>query len=198
MTSSTFALRVLTVAALASTACVAMPAAAQDSRAVAVEGEAEQFCTLGNPTQSTGALVNFDTPSGTIFAVTNLTEMDTLTTLAANITLASESMCNGIHRIAVASDNNGLWRTGGSIAPAGFASAVPYQANIVWADQEYLITADAGSRRAIEEEFLIGRPAAGNLLIEFSINAGATNAGVGAPLLAGEYSDVLRITVEPQ
>ena len=30
------------------------------------------------------------------------------------------------------------------------------------------------------------------------IDAGATNAGTGAPLLAGSYSDVVTVTVESQ
>jgi hypothetical protein len=75
---------------------------------------------------------------------------------------------------------------------------VPYTANLVWADEQHLLTADAAFDQEVQQQVLVGRPNTGELLIEFAINAGATNAGVGAPLLAGEYSDVLRVTMEPQ
>lgn len=189
----------LIVAALAaSMACLAAPATAQDEAVVTVIGDAAQMCTLGQPGQGSGALTNFDTPSGSVFAITNLTDLETLTTQAANITMSMDAMCNTLHRVVIASDNNGLWRSGPTTAPAGFGSAVPYTANLVWADQQYPLTAEAADRRAVEQELLIGRPNVGEMLIEFEINAGATNAGVGAPLLSGEYSDVLRITVESQ
>ena len=187
------------VAALVvSMACVTAPAWAQDQATVAVVGDANQMCTLGQPTQDGGAQTNFDTPSGTVFSITRLADPDTLSTRAANITLTMDAMCNTIHRVVLASDNNGLWRQGVTTAPSGFGSAVPYTANLVWADQQDPLTAEASARQGVEEEMLVGRPNTGDMLIEFEINAGATNAGVGAPLLAGEYSDVLRITVESQ
>ena len=187
------------VAALVvSMACIAAPAWAQDQATVTLTGEADQMCTVGQPTQSIGALTNFDTPSGSVFGITRLADPETLSTRAATITLSMDAMCNTIHRVVIASDNNGLWRQGVTTAPSGFGSAVPYTANLVWADQQYPLTAEAASRRSVEEEMLIGRPNTGEMLIEFEINAGATNAGLGAPLLAGEYSDVLRVTVESQ
>lgn len=186
------------VALVASMACVAAPAWAQDQATVSLVGDANQMCTLGQPTQGGGALTNFDSPSGAVFSITRLADPDTLTTRAANITLSMDAMCNTLHRVVLESDNNGLWRQGVSTAPSGFGSAVPYTANLVWADQQYPLTAEANSRQTVEEEMLVGRPNTGDMLIEFEINAGATNAGIGAPLLSGEYSDVLRITVESQ
>ena len=188
-----------TIAALAvSMACAAAPAAAQQQATVNVVGEAELLCTLGQPSQGSGALTNFDTPSGSVFGITHLTDPDTLSTRAANITLTMDAMCNSIHRVVITSDNNGLWRDGVGAAPSGFASAVPYTANLVWAEQQHPLTAEALDRLAVEEQMLVGQPNTGAMLIEFSIISGATNAGIGAPLLAGEYSDVLRITVESQ
>jgi hypothetical protein len=187
------------VAALAvSMACLTAPAWAQDAQTVSILGEVDLMCTLGQPSQGTGALNNFDTPSGTVFGITHLTDPETLSTRAANITLTLDAMCNGIHRVVIASDNNGLWRNGAGAPQSGFGSAVPYTANLVWADQEYPLTAEAADRLAVEEQMLVGRPTTGEMLIEFSIGSGATNAGFGAPLLSGEYSDVLRITVESQ
>jgi hypothetical protein len=185
-------------ALLASLACAPVPALAQAQATVNVTGDAIQMCTLGQPEQGTGALTNFDTPSGTVFAITSLTDAETLSTRAANITLSMAAMCNTLHRVVIASDNNGLWRSGPGSTPGGFGSAVPYRANLIWADQEYELTADSDQRLQVEEQMLVGRPNMGEMLIEFRINAGATNAGVGAPLLSGEYSDVLRITVESQ
>jgi hypothetical protein len=199
MTASSAFVHGWKVAALvASMACIAAPAWAQDQATVTLTGEADQMCTVGQPTQSTGALTNFDTPSGSVFGITRLADPETLSTRAATITLSMDAMCNTIHRVVIASDNNGLWRQGVTTAPAGFGSAVPYTANLVWADQQYPLTAEAASRQSVEEEMLIGRPNTGEMLIEFEINTGATNAGLGAPLLAGEYSDVLRVTVESQ
>lgn len=179
-------------------ACIAAPVAAQEQQTVTVVGEASQKCTLGQPTQGDGALTNFDTPSGSVFGITSLADPETLSTRAATITLSMAAMCNSLHRVIIASDNNGLWREGAGASPSGFGSAVPYEANLVWADQQYLLTAEASSRQTVEEQVLVGRPNTGALLIEFEINAGATNAGFGAPLLAGEYSDVLRVTLEAQ
>lgn len=185
------------VALAASMACAPASSWAQQQQTVELVGEAGLRCTLGQPTQGSGALTNFDTPSGSVFSITQLADPETLTTQAANITLSLDAMCNSLHKVIIASDNNGLWRTGASAA-AGFGNAVPYQANLVWADQQHLLTADTSSRQAVEEELLINRPNSGQMLIEFDINSGATNVGIGAPLLAGEYSDVLRITVEAQ
>ncbi|MBI1405004.1 MAG: hypothetical protein GC145_02635 [Caulobacter sp.] len=185
------------VAIVASMICLAAPAMAQDQQSVDIVGDAGIRCSLGQPTQGSGALTNFDTPSGSVFSITDLADPTTLSTKAANITLSLDAMCNTLHRVGIASDNNGLWRVGVG-GTTGFGDAVPYQANLVWADQQYLLTVDASSRQPVEQQVLINRPNTGEMLIEIEINAGATNAGIGTPLLAGEYSDILRITVEAQ
>lgn len=188
-----------TIAALVvSMACIATPVSAQQQATVNLVGDANLMCTLGQPGQGSGALTNFDTPSGTVFGITHLTDPETLSTRAASITLTMAAMCNSIHRVVIASDNNGLWRSNAGATPSGFGSAVPYTANLVWADQQYPLTAEAADRQGVEEQMLVGQPNTGEMLIEFSIDSGATNAGFGAPLLSGEYSDVLRITVESQ
>lgn len=196
--SPTLAYGLSVLAVLATTTCIAAPAWAQDQQTVALVGDAEQMCSLGELAQSAGALSNFDTPSGSVFGITSLADPLTLSTQAANITLSVDAMCNSIHRVVIASDSNGLWRQGVGAGTSGFGSAVPYRANLVWADQQHPLTAEASSRQAVEEQMLVGRPNTGALLIEFEIVTGATNAGIGAPLLAGEYSDVLRVTVETQ
>lgn len=173
-------------------------AVAQEQASVTLTGFAEQGCVVGLPVQGGTPPVNVDSLSGQVFSVTQLTDPVTLTTRAASVTLTMDAMCNSIHRVIIASDNNGLWRQNAGVAPSGFGSAVPYEANLVWADQQHLMTADGGTRRYVEDVMLVGRAAAGDMLIEFAIDAGSTNAGINAPLLAGTYSDVLRITVQPQ
>ena len=193
MTLSTFL--ILTGASISGAAA---PSYAQDQQVVTVVGRAEPSCTLGLPAQGETPPVNFDSGGGSVFNVTRLTSAETLTTRAARITLGMDAMCNSLHRVVIASDNNGLWRQDTGAGPSGFGTAVPYEAHLVWADQQHSLNADAASRGYVEDQMVVGRPAAGSLLIEFAIAPGATNAGVNAPLLAGDYSDVLRLTVQPQ
>lgn len=176
----------------------AAPSLAQEQQVVTVIGRAEPFCSLGLPVQGEASPVNFDSPGGSVFNVTRLTSDETLTTRAATITLDMEAMCNGVHRVVIASDNNGLWRQDTGAGRSGFGTGVPYEANLIWADRQHRLTADAANRGYVEDQMLVGRPAAGSLLIAFSIASGATNAGENAPLLAGDYSDILRLSVQPQ
>lgn len=177
---------------------MATSSAAQDRQVVQVLGSAERICTLGLPGLGNGAAMNFDTSGGSVFSVTQLTDDTMLTTLAARVTVDMSAMCNGVHRISLGSDNNGLWRQQTGSTQSGFGYAVPYQANLIWAEQEYILTADAITRVYVEDQLPVSRAAAGNITIEFEISPGATNQGQNKPLLAGDYSDVLRLTVQPQ
>lgn len=177
---------------------IALPAAAQESSEVTLIGVAEDQCFLGEAELSDGALQNFENPTGAVFVVAQLTDPSTLTTRAADLSLKLNAMCNTPHRLIVESQNDGLWRTEVTGATSGFGSAVPYRLGLTWADETREIAATAASRQAIEWEFLVGRPATGDVQLDFSIDAGATNAGLGAPLLAGSYSDVVTVTVESQ
>lgn len=182
-------------------ACVvglATPAGAQDRQTVEVIGHAESQCNLGTVEQGAGPQLNMVATAGSVFTVSQLADAQTLASQAAMVTLDVPAMCNSIHRVALASDNNGLWLQDAALPPAGFASAVPYAADLSWSEQNHRLTADAVSRGYVEESLLIGQPATGAIQIEFSIDAGASNAGFGAPLLAGDYVDVLRVIVEPQ
>ncbi len=177
---------------------IAMPAAAQEVSTVTVVGSAEDQCVLGQPELGTGPVENFNSPSGAVFVVSQLTDPVTLTTRGAQLSLELEAMCNGPHRLTVASENAGLWRTGVSIGASGFGSAVPYRVQLGWAAENRNLIAEAASRQAVDWELLVGRPNAGDVLLDFIIDAGATNAGTGAPLLSGTYSDVLTVTVDSQ
>ncbi len=183
----------------ASLAIAALPApAVAQQQTLTVSGQAEQMCVLEAPEQGDGPLDNFENPSGSVFAITQLADPATLTTRAARITVSLTAMCTSLHRVELASDGDGLWRIGGSSTPTGFADAVPYRAELSWADQTNGYDAQGSTRQVRRMEVLVGRPALGEMLIGFEIQAGETNAGFGAPLVAGDYSDVLRITMEAQ
>ena len=177
---------------------IAMPAAAQDSRTVIVTGVAQDRCILGQAELGDGGIHNFNSPSGAVFVISELTDPSTLTTRAAELSLALSAMCNSPHRLVLASENAGLWRTEVTTTSSGFGSAVPYRIDLGWAAENRNLVAEAASRENIEWEMLVGRPATGDVQIDFIIDAGATNAGTGAPLLSGAYSDVLTVTVESQ
>jgi hypothetical protein len=177
---------------------IAMPATAQESSEVKLVGVAKDLCFLGQAEPGDGPLENFENPTGAIFIVTELTDPLTLTTRAADLSLKMNAMCNTPHRLIVSSQNDGLWRTEVTAATSGFGSAVPYRLGLSWADETRDLAATAASRQAVEWELLIGRPATGNVQLDLSIGAGSTNAGLGAPLLSGSYSDVVTVTVESQ
>ena len=176
----------------------AMPAAAQEVSTVTLTGVAEDQCTLGQAEWGSGESENFETTSGGVFTISQLTDPTTLTTRAAGLRLTLGAMCNSAHRLVVESQNAGLWRNEFSGFTSGFGSAVPYRLGLGWADENRDLSAEAASRQAIEWELLVGRPASGDVQLDFRIDAGATNAGLGAPLLAGSYSDVVTVTVESQ
>jgi len=177
---------------------LALPASAQEISTVTLVGVAEDQCILGAAELGTGAVENFVNPTGAVFVVAELTDPSTLTTRAAGLSLTLNAMCNSPHRLIVASENAGLWRTEVTGFATGFANAVPYRMGLTWADETRDLLATANTRQAVEWEMLIGRPNTGDVELDFSIDAGSTNAGQGAPLLSGSYSDVVTVTVESQ
>lgn len=187
-----------TLVLLIGTLGIAMPAAAQESSEVTLVGVAEDQCILGQAELGDGALENFENPTGAVFIVAELTDPSTLTTRAADLSLKLNAMCNSPHRLIISSQNDGLWRTEVTGTASGFGSAVPYRLGLTWADETRDLAATAASRQAVEWEMLVGRPATGDVQLNFSIDAGSTNAGLGAPLLSGSYSDVVTVTVESQ
>jgi hypothetical protein len=176
----------------------AASAAAQTQQSVTVTGQTNQVCIMASPVLGDGAMENFNTPAGNVYVIQELADPSTLTTRAAQLTLSMTTMCNSVHRVVVASENAGLWRTEASAPASGFGSAVPYTLQLDWADETRSYLAEAGARQVQQWELLVGRANAGDMLLGFSIDAGATNQGFNAPLLAGVYSDVVTVTVETQ
>lgn len=201
-------MKALAFLALAATAAIAMPAAAQvtldtpgarQGRYI-VSGAAPEMCAIGEPTiSSTTPAVNVHTAIGRVVEIQELADPKTLSTQAASVELAFAAFCNYPHRITLESDNNGLFRQeAGGLAPVGFASAIPYRAELRWEDDAVNLEADALNRREVRQSLDSNDAVAGPLLLRLRILPGATNITTQAPLLAGEYRDIIRITVTAQ
>ena len=177
---------------------LAAPAMAQQTQSVVLSATADRACTLSAPELGAGPIENFAIPSGGVYSVQQLADPNTLTTRAARLTLSMDAMCNGVHRLVISSQNSGLWRQGVPTNPSGFGTGVPYRLDLNWADANNSLLADASVRQARQWLILVGRANAGVIEMEFAIAAGATNAGTGAPMVAGGYADVVTLTVESQ
>jgi hypothetical protein len=157
------------------------------------------FPVIGAPeAAATTGSVNVLSLSSNLLRIEQLTSPDTLTTEAVRAEIALPAVCNANHRVSLSSENNGLWRgTASETAPVGFASAVPYRASLEWGDETVTLQANAEMR--IEASASLSSAAeAGPLKLIFSILPGETNTVQQAPLVAGVYTDTLRITVEPE
>lgn len=181
-------------------AAVASPAFGQDGM-VAVEGVVARRCAFDT---AAARLVpqapnNVRAVAGNNLQIDTLVDPATLAVRAANADLSFAAMCNVPHIVRIEAQNNGLFRAGGStLAPSGFANAVPYRARFTWGDQTRTLIADANTRRPREE--IIDRPVAtgGTLLVELDIQPGASNLTANAPLVAGNYGETFRVTIEPR
>lgn len=188
--------------ASAAAAFAAMPASAQatdTSKAMAVSGNVPEACTIGAPALSPSIQQNFRGLDGNLLQVEQLVDPVTLSTRAASVELVFASFCQTAHRLIIESRNNGLFREPGSAeatAP-GFGYAVPYLATAQWGAQVLQLRADASTRR-IHEDWVGAGPTHGDLKLRLDIAAGATNDRPNSPLVAGLYSDTLRITLEPR
>jgi len=100
----------------------------------------------------------------------------------------------------VESQNNGLWPTDGRMATPGtdFASALPYEAIVTWADTTGTLEANAKVRALTQTLLSVDSAAAGNLILRFKLAQGASNVADNAPVLAGVYGDTVRIYLEPR
>lgn len=179
------------------------PACAQSataSRAMPVTGTAPQICAIAEGDLQAGQLVNFNGLSGDTLQITQLLDQQTLAARPASATLSFSAVCNYPHQIRIESQNNGLWPTDGrlvAIAP-GFASALPYEASVTWADRTGTLRTDAVVRGTRDQRIALDQPASGTLTLRLAIASGASNNGSNTPVLAGVYGDTLRIFLEPR
>lgn len=193
----------LPLLALAALTLTGTPAAAQESTAsetLGVAGSAPQVCAIDTSRVETGELVNFVGLDGDTLRVIDLTTSDDLSVRAASAQISFDAVCNFPHRIRLESQENGLWPISGPVAPTSpdFATALPYLVNLNWADRSQVLEVDARVRRSHIVFTDIDAPASGELALRVQIDAGASNTQVGAPVLAGSYSDTLRIYLEPR
>ena len=178
---------------------VASPAFGQDGT-VAIEGVVARRCAF----DTAGATLpqapnNIRALAGNNLEIDTLVDPATLAVRAANADLSFAAMCNVPHVVRIEAQNNGLFRASGSTAaPSGFANAIPYRAKFTWGDQTRMLIADANTRRPREEIIDRPTPTGGVLLMEFDIQPGASNLTANAPLVAGNYGETFRVTIEPR
>lgn len=170
------------------------------TQTLGVNGSTPQVCSVGSGRFRTGELVNFRGSDGDTLAVLELVDPQTLAAQSARATVILDGVCNFPHRVRFESQDNGLWPISGPVAPISpdFATALPYRASFTWADRTGEIEADAKVRRPRLTWAEVDEPASGELLIDIELDAGASNTQIGAPVLAGAYSDTLRIYLEPR
>ena len=187
------------------TAGAAQPVVAQtaqpvSSRSLPVIGNTPQVCALERGQIRPGGLVNINGTAGDTLQIIQLTASQTLAARAASATIAFAGFCNFPHRIRIESANNGLWPTDGrvSVASGGFAYAVPYDAQLAWGVVNGDLNADATVRQLSTRSIDVNQATAGDMTLRIVIAQGASNVEVNAPVLAGAYSDTLRIFLEPR
>lgn len=179
-----------------------VPSLAQEdaSETLGVSGSAPQVCTIASGRFRTGELLNFVGADSDTLRVIELLDPRDLSARAARATISFEAVCNFPHRVRLESQENGLWPVSGPLSPdqGGFATALPYAVSLNWADRAQLLETDAKIRRQRVTFAEIDEPAVGDMTVAISLDAGASNTQSGAPVLAGAYSDVLRIYLEPR
>jgi hypothetical protein len=186
-------------------AALAFPAAAQAqsnsvTSAFTVNASVPGACAVGAPLLSAGRQVNFRGLNGTTLQIDTMVDPTTLSTNAASVEVRFEAVCTFPHRLKVETQNNGLWPTSerSPVPPEGFGNAVPYRADVTWADRTLRLNADAGVRRIADNSLFVPGAGLGDILLRLEIDSGATNERANAPLLVGVYGDTIRITLEPQ
>lgn len=184
---------------------VAGPAWSQDeapetSAVFDVQGSVPAVCALNSPRLGSGEVApnNIRTLSGLLLTIDELVDDTTLSSRAVDAEVVFPVVCTTPHRVTVSSERNGLWR--GLSADLGrndFADAVPYRIEIAWAGLEGELIAGAESRRR-NDAFLDSGPAFGDMSLRLAVETGDTNVQSQTPLLAGEYGDVISVTLEPR
>lgn len=196
-----FALRAAAPLGLA--LALAAPAAGQSLTAVTdlpVTGNVPQVCALQRGQIQPGSAINVVGLDGDTLRIAQFVNPATLSVRAASATVKFDAVCNFAHALRIESVNNGLWNSDGRITqpPAGFAFAVPYTAQVSWGTANGQFTADAKARRLSDQTIAVESAAAGELNLRFEIAEGASNVEVAAPVVAGTYTDTLRIFLEPR
>jgi len=179
------------------TAQAASPVA---SRTMPVAGSVPNVCTMDRGRVQPGGLVNVTGLDGDTLRIEQLTDPQTLAARAASATVTFVAMCNFPHQIRLESQNNGLWPVDARVASTtpGFASALPYRANVAWGQTTGSLEADAKVRATNEQRIAVNGASVGDLRLRVELQQGASNGESNAPVVAGIYTDTLRIYLEPR
>lgn len=181
----------------------AAPVSAQSleaTRDMPVTGTVPLICALETGQIQPGSAINVVGLDGDTLRIAQFVNPDTLSVKAASATVRFDAVCNFAHAVRVESVNNGLWPTDARItqAPAGFAYAVPYTASFSWGAANGQFNTDAKSRRLVQQILNVDTPVAGQLDLRIEIAEGASNVETSAPVIAGFYTDTVRIFLEPR
>ncbi|KAA9014342.1 hypothetical protein [Sphingobium limneticum] len=165
-----------------------------------VTGEVPDLCILGDPRiDGSNASINIASINGRVIRIDTLTDPISLTTRGTEANLAFDAVCNHAYSVSIESRNNGLWRQSvDAPVPAGFANAVPYLASIAWNEKAAELDADARTRSPKAAGFTSLVANSGTLSLKLRILPGTTNIPANAPLLAGDYGDIITVTLGPQ
>lgn len=164
---------------------------------IAVTGSVGRMCVMVAPRVDVGASTNLGTVSGSAVRIAELSD-EQMTTRATNFTARLSAMCNVSHQLIISSDRGGLWRSPTGATIPGFANGVPYRAKVTWNGAQSTLTANAAGESPVQQTLNADAPGSGDIDVEFHIDQAATNAGSGAPLVAGSYTDTIRVTMGPQ
>lgn len=165
-----------------------------------VTGEVPDLCILGDPRiDGGGGSINIESVVGRIVRIDTLADPSSLSTRGTEANLVFDAMCNYPYQVSIESRNNGLWRqTTDTPTPVGFANAVPYLATVSWNEESAELDADARTRMPKAAGFSSLVANSGELGLKLRILPGTTNTLAEAPLVAGDYGDIITITLGPQ
>jgi hypothetical protein len=164
-----------------------------------VGGNTPRFCSIGALSLAqTSNPINVKALTGATLEIETFINSSTLAVQAASVDVAFDAVCNYPHLLTIASANNGLWQQTSVPPVAPFANAVPYRASAVWGDTQVNLDADSGSRRAVSSSSLTQTPRAGQVTLSLQVEPGASNVATNSPLLQGNYSDLITVTLGPQ
>lgn len=193
--SASLSFRPALAAALLAAAGVS-PTAAQtpNPASIPVLGQVRDLCLLGEPRVSAAGAVNLGVMSGETITLGALVD-DELQTRAARFDIEMPAVCNTPHRVTVSSDNGGLWNAGAAIVGQDFGVGVPYSLTLDWSGRSVALNAAAAAVAPVDIQVPVDQAAGGRLVLEFNIDAGASNAGANTPLAAGVYRDTIRVSL---
>lgn len=182
---------------------LAAPALAQSQSVpfeMPVTGNVPEVCAMQRGEIQPGSANNVVGLDGDTLRIAQFVDPATLSVKAASVTVSFEAVCSFPHAVRIESTNTGLWPTDARItqAPAGFAFAVPYTASVTWGPASTSFNADAKSRRLSQQTINVDTGVAGDLNLRIEIAEGASNVENDAPVVAGNYSDTVRIYLEPR